>query len=70
MRSFSDRFFRKRKKETVVFGNSEGRPRKEVDLQELIRLKSSGKSNREIAKLMAVSEATIRRRLKDPDLSK
>lgn len=65
MRSFSKRFFSKKQTAAVSFGDSAGRPRKEVDLQILFHLKSIGKSNREIARMMRVSEATIRRRLKD-----
>lgn len=49
----------------VIFENPMGRPRKDVDFPMLLHLKNTGKSNREIARLMKVSEATIRRRLRD-----
>ena len=70
MRSFSKRFFSKKKTAVISFGDSTGRPRKEVDLQILLHLKDVGKSNRETARMMGVSEATIRRRLKENSLSK
>lgn len=69
MRSFSKRFFSKKKTAAVSFGDSTGRPRKKVDLQLLMHLKDVGKSNREVARMMGISEATIRRRLKDNSLS-
>jgi len=46
-------------------GNSNGRPKVAINELELLQLKDAGKSNREIARIFRVSEATIRRRLKD-----
>ncbi|MDD1501504.1 helix-turn-helix domain-containing protein [Lysinibacillus sp. CNPSo 3705] len=46
-------------------GNSNGRPKVAINELELLQLKDAGKSNREIAQIFRVSEATIRRRLKD-----
>ena len=42
-----------------------GRPRAKLYYFEIDELKKSGKSNRQIAKLLNVSEKTIRNRLKD-----
>ncbi|MGE7928783.1 helix-turn-helix domain-containing protein [Lysinibacillus xylanilyticus] len=36
-----------------------------INKSKLLHLKNAGKSNREIARILRVSEATIRRRLKD-----
>jgi len=46
-------------------GNSNGRPKVAVNELQLLHLKDAGKSNREIARILRVSETTIRRRLKD-----
>ena len=46
-------------------GNSNGRPKVAINELQLLHLKDAGKSNREIARILGVSEATIRRRLKD-----
>ncbi|MFF2178435.1 helix-turn-helix domain-containing protein [Lysinibacillus sp. NPDC058147] len=46
-------------------GNSNGRPKVAINELQLLHLKDVGKSNREIAQILHVSEATIRRRLKD-----
>ena len=48
-------------------GNSNGRPKVAINELKLLQLKDAGKSNREIARILRVSEATIRRRLKDLD---
>ncbi|MFJ3390383.1 MULTISPECIES: helix-turn-helix domain-containing protein [unclassified Lysinibacillus] len=48
-------------------GNSNGRPKVAINESKLLHLKDAGKSNREIARILRVSEATIRRRLKDLD---
>lgn len=42
-----------------------GRPRAQLYYFEIDELKKSGKSNRQIAKILGVSEKTIRNRLKD-----
>lgn len=54
-----------RKKEEKGFGNPDGRPQIQLNIEKIIIFKRLGKSNREIAKLFGVSEATIRRRLKN-----
>lgn len=53
-----------KKKEQKDFGNPNGRPQIPLDADKIADFKRLGKSNREIAKLLGVSEATIRRRLK------
>ncbi|QPQ28858.1 helix-turn-helix domain-containing protein [Lysinibacillus sp. JNUCC-51] len=59
--------FWKSKKENKEWrrGNSNGRPKVTINKSKLLHLKDAGKSNREIARILRVSEATIRRRLKD-----
>ncbi|MFF2796383.1 helix-turn-helix domain-containing protein [Lysinibacillus xylanilyticus] len=59
--------FWKSKKENKEWrgGNSNGRPNVTINKSKLLHLKDAGKSNREIARILRVSEATIRRRLKD-----
>ncbi|WP_427109021.1 helix-turn-helix domain-containing protein [Lysinibacillus xylanilyticus] len=59
--------FWKSKKENKEWGggNSNGRPKVTINISKLLHLKDAGKSNREIARILRVSEATIRRRLKD-----
>lgn len=59
--------FWKSKKENKEWrgGNSNGRPKVAINELKLLHLKDAGKSNREIARILRVSEATIRRRLKD-----
>lgn len=57
--------FKKESKKT--FGNPDGRPKIEISEKRLLYMKDSGKSNREIAKIIGVSEATIRRRLKESE---
>lgn len=52
-----------RKKEQKSFGNPNGRPQIQLNTEKIIIFKRLGKSNRKIAKLFGVSEATIRRRL-------
>ena len=47
-----------------------GRPRVDVDQEELWRLNQAGFSNVQIAKKMGVGEATIRRRLKEYESQK
>lgn len=42
-----------------------GRPRAEVDQEEIFRLNQAGMSNVKIGKKLGVGEATIRRRLKE-----
>ena len=61
--------FWKSKKENKEWrgGNSNGRPKVTINKSKLLHLKDAGKSNREIARILRVSEATIRRRLKDLD---
>lgn len=60
------RFFKNEKKEELWRGgNPNGRPKLTIDEFKLLSLKDAGKSNREIARLFGVSEATIRRRLKE-----
>ena len=46
-------------------GNPNGRPKLVINELKLLHLKDAGKSNREIARIPGISEATIRRRLKD-----
>jgi len=46
-------------------GNPNGRPKLSINESKLLHLKDAGKSNREIARVFGVSEATIRRRLKE-----
>lgn len=46
-------------------GNPNGRPKLTINELKLLHLKEGGKSNREIARILGVSEATIRRRLKE-----
>ena len=58
------RFF---KKQTTTFSNPNGRPKIKLDMKKVLLLKDVGKSNYEIAIIMGVSEATIRRRLKECD---
>ncbi|MEY9979518.1 helix-turn-helix domain-containing protein [Lysinibacillus sp. RC79] len=59
--------FWKSKKENKEWrgGNLNGRPKVAINEIKLLHLKDAGKSNREIARILRVSEATIRRRLKD-----
>jgi len=59
--------FWKSKKENKEWrgGNSNGWPKVTINKSKLLHLKDAGKSNREIARILRVSEATIRRRLKD-----
>ena len=60
------RFFKnERKEELWRGGNPNGRPKLTIDEFKLSYLKGAGKSNREIARILSVSEATIRRRLKE-----
>jgi DNA-binding CsgD family transcriptional regulator len=60
------RFFKSEKKEEQWRGgNPNGRPKLTINELKLLHLKDAGKSNREIARLFGVSEATIRRRLKE-----
>lgn len=60
------KFFRSKKKNKGwLGGNSNGRPKVVINELQLLHLKDAGKSNREIARILRVSEATIRRRLKD-----
>lgn len=60
------KFFLKRKKKNEEWrgGNPNGRPKVAINELKLLHLKDTGKSNREIARILGVSEATIRRRLK------
>ena len=51
-------------KKRVTFENRDGRPRKQLDREQIQLFKQQGKSNREIAKLMGCSEGTIRNRLR------
>lgn len=53
------------KKQATIFSNPNGRPKIKIDMKKVLLLKDVGKSNYEIAKIMGVSEATIRRRLKE-----
>lgn len=57
-----------RKNETgdAVVKHAGGRPKKEIDVETLYRLKAEGKSNCEIAERLGVSEFTVRNRLKEP----
>jgi len=55
----------KKKEEQWRGGNPNGRPKLIINELKLLHLKDAGKSNREIARLFGVSEATIRRRLKE-----
>jgi DNA invertase Pin-like site-specific DNA recombinase len=57
---FKFKLFRKRK----PLINPNGRPRAELDLNLILELKKQGKSNREIARQLKVSEGTIRNRIK------
>ncbi|MFJ6209174.1 winged helix-turn-helix transcriptional regulator [Lysinibacillus sp. NPDC092081] len=59
--------FWKSKKENKEWrgGNPNGRPKVAINESKLLHLKDTEKSNREIARILRVSEATIRRRLKD-----
>jgi DNA-binding Lrp family transcriptional regulator len=57
---FKLKFFRKSK----PLINPNGRPRMELDFDLILRLKKQGKSNREIARQLKVSEGTIRNRIK------
>ena len=47
-----------------------GRPRADVDQEEIFRLNQSGLSNVQIGKKLGVGEATIRRRLKEYESQK
>ena len=47
-----------------------GRPRVDVDQEEIFRLNQAGMSNVQIGKKMGVAEATIRRRLKEYESQK
>lgn len=51
-------------KRKVTFSNPEGRPPKQINLEQIQLMKQQGKSNREIARILGCSEGTIRRRLK------
>ena len=51
-------------KKRVTFENPDGRPRKELDQEQIQSFKQQGKSNREIAKTLGCSESTIRNRLR------
>lgn len=55
----------KKKNEEWRGGNPNGRPKVPINELKLLHLKDAGKSNREIARIFGVSEATIRRRLKE-----
>ena len=60
------RFFKNEKIEELWRGgNPNGRPKLTINELKLLHLKDAGKSNREIARILGVSEATIRRRLKE-----
>lgn len=54
--------FKRKKKKT--FSNNDGRPLLKIDNQQILDLKSQGKSNREIAATLRCSEGTIRNRMK------
>ncbi|MDM5250987.1 MULTISPECIES: helix-turn-helix domain-containing protein [unclassified Lysinibacillus] len=58
----------KKKNEEWRGGNPNGRPKVAINELKLLHLKDTGKSNREIARILGVSEATIRRRLKDIEM--
>lgn len=47
------------------FKNSNGRPKIELDKDQILLWKLAGKSNSEIARELGVSEGTIRNRLKE-----
>lgn len=57
----------KKKNEEWRGGNPNGRPKVPINELKLLHLKDAGKSNREIARILGVSEATIRRRLKETE---
>ncbi len=61
------RFFKNNEKKDELWrgGNPHGRPKLTINELKLLHLKDAGKSNREIARIFGVSEATIRRRLKE-----
>jgi len=59
------RFFKNKNDEKWQGGNPNGRPKLTINELKLLHLKDAGKSNREIARLLGVSEATIRRPLKE-----
>ena len=44
---------------------SKGRPKINIDINEIMKLKRENKSNREIERILKVIESTIRKRLKD-----
>lgn len=44
---------------------SKGQPKINIDINEIMKLKRENKSNREIERILKVSESTIRKRLKD-----
>lgn len=60
----------KRQEPLEIVKQHGGRPRAEVDQEELWRLNQAGFSNVQIAKKMGVGEATIRRRLKEYESQK
>lgn len=63
---FKLKFFKKPK----PLINPNGRPRAELDLNLILELKKQGKTNREIARQLKVSEGTIRNRIKTLKLFK
>lgn len=54
-----------KKKEGIVFGNPNGRPKIDISEEHIIYLMNSGKSIREISRILKVSDSTIRRRVKE-----
>lgn len=63
MRSILQKFLGKEEKKPLI--NPNGRPKIELDLRIIKKMHEIGKSNRQIAKKMGVSEKTIRNRLKE-----
>lgn len=54
-----------RKQKTAKKMVSKGRPKINIDINEIMKLKRENKFNRKIARNLKVIESTIRKRLKD-----
>ena len=63
MKSILQKFLRKEEKKPLI--NPNGRPKIELNLIRIKKMHEIGKSNRQIAKKLGVSEKTIRNRLKE-----
>ena len=54
-----------RRDKQIAIGKTGGRPRKIVDIEEIVRLKDEGLSMRAISNQLNISEKTVRRRLQE-----